>query len=212
MSNYEIRKAARGKLGGNIFDSIWLMSLVAGLIYSAITGAASSFGLSIVVVGSLNFGLSCIFLKLARGKNSVDLSDFFDGFKVFANTLVLGILQSLFILLWTLLFFFPGIIKSYSYSMSYYIMNDHPEYTPSQCLTESRRIMRGHKLDLFFLDLSFIGWMFVSMFTCGLGFLWLTPYMNMAHAEFYNRLVGSPVDTDFSYTESTEGEGGTTRI
>ena len=49
-------------------------------------------------------------------------------------------------------------------------------------------MMDGHKMDLFLLDLSFIGWAFLCIFTCGIGFLWLVPYVQTSHAIFYKEL------------------------
>ena len=191
MSNYEIRKMAREKLGNNIFCNTWLMALVAYIIYAAITGALSYFAIGAIFVGCLTYGYNSIHLDLVRGKSNIDLADCFLGFRRFSQTLVLGLLQYVFIFLWSLLFVIPGIVKGYSYAMSYYIMKDHPEYTPSQCITESRRIMDGHKMDLFLLDLSFIGWALVCVLTCGIATLWVTPYMQTARAVFYYDLVGS---------------------
>lgn len=92
------------------------------------------------------------------------------------------------IFLWTLLLIVPGIIKSFAYAMTPYIAVEHPEYTPSQCTAESSRLMQGHKFDLFYLYLTFIGWALLSIITCGIGFFWLMPYMETTQAAFYNDL------------------------
>lgn len=204
MSNYEIRKLAREKLGGSIFHNMWLMALVAYLVYSAIAGAASYVGIGIIFLGCLEYGYYNLHLDLVRGKSEIDLSDCFSGFKCFSRSLVLGILQYIFIFLWSLLFIIPGIVKSYSYAMSYYIAKDHPEYTPQQCITESRRIMEGRKMDLFLLDLSFIGWILLSALTCGIGFLWVGPYQMTARAAFYYDLVGMPASAEYDCGDTTE--------
>lgn len=201
MSNYEIRKMAREKLGNSIFGSTWLMALVAYIVFVAVTSATSYFGIGVILIGCLEYGYLGIHLDLVRGNSNIDLADCFSGFRMFSRTLVLGLLQYIFISLWSLLLFIPGIVKAYSYSMAYYIMKDHPEYTPSQCITESRRIMDGHKMDLFLLDLSFIGWEILCVFTLGLGMLWLAPYTMTSRAVFYYDLVGS-ASRDSFYTES----------
>ncbi len=192
MTNCELRKRARENLGGNILHKTWLMAVLVVLIYSAINGAASSIATAglFVIYGSLVYGYQSVFLNLSRGKKEIDLADSFSGFKNFSRTLVLGLLQLLYVFLWTLLFIIPGIIKAYSYSMAYYIMMDHPEYTPSQCLAESERIMRGNKSRLFLLGLSFIGWYIVGAFVFGVGTLWVQAYYAAAEAEFYSELVG----------------------
>lgn len=94
-------------------------------------------------------------------------------------------LYSLYVFLWSLLLFVPGIIKAYSYALTPYILRDNPELSANEAIDLSRAMMRGHKLDLFCLHLSFIGWSILCIFTCGIGMLWLMPYMLTAQAAFY---------------------------
>ena len=91
----------------------------------------------------------------------------------------------LFTFLWTLLFIIPGIIKAFSYAMSPYILEENPELSANEAIDRSRAMMKGHKFDLFWLYLSFIGWGFLCIFTLGIGLLWLMPYMQTAEAAFY---------------------------
>ncbi len=90
--------------------------------------------------------------------------------------------------LWALLLIIPGIIKSLAYAMTPYILVDNPELTASEAIHRSRMMMKGHKFDLFYLYLSFIGWFFLSIFTFGIGFLWLYPYITMSEASFYEEV------------------------
>ena len=89
------------------------------------------------------------------------------------------------IFLWTLLLIIPGIIKSFAYAMTPLIMTEHPEMSASDAISLSNEMMRGHKFDLFYLYLSFIGWILLSIISCGIGFIWLTPYMYAAEVAFY---------------------------
>ena len=98
------------------------------------------------------------------------------------------ILVGIFTFLWTLLLVIPGIIKAFSYSMTKYILDDNPELSSSEAIHRSRMMMKGHKFDLFWLYLSFIGWAFLCLLTCGIGFLWLGPYMQTAEAAFYEEV------------------------
>ncbi|MDP4172279.1 MAG: DUF975 family protein, partial [Bacillota bacterium] len=100
-----------------------------------------------------------------------------------------SLLQRIYILLWSLLFIIPGIIKAISYSQTFFLLKDHPEYTVTEAITESKRRMKGYKGKYFLLGLSFIGWMFLCILTLGIGFLWLNPYMNASYAAFYNELI-----------------------
>ena len=188
--NNVFRANARGQLGGNIFSNTWLMALVVALIYTAIMSFASSILIGALIVGGfLMFGMCRVFLQLIRSqKNKIDVADLFCGSEHFGDLLVLYLLQGLFTFLWTLLFIIPGIVKSYAYSMAFFIKHDHPEYDWKMCLDESQRYMKGYKWQLFCLDFSFIGWILLSILTCGIGMLWVVPYQFAAHANFYENL------------------------
>jgi uncharacterized membrane protein len=89
---------------------------------------------------------------------------------------------------WSLLFIIPGIIKAFSYSMTPFILDEYPELTPVEAIHRSRMMMKGHKFDLFWLYLSFIGWGILCLFTAGIGFLWLAPYIQTVEAAFYEEV------------------------
>ena len=94
-------------------------------------------------------------------------------------------LVMLFTFLWSLLFIIPGIVKCFSYSMTPFILEEHPELGANEAIDHSRAMMKGHKFDLFWLILSFIGWGFLCLFTFGIGYLWLVPYMDTSISAFY---------------------------
>ena len=98
--------------------------------------------------------------------------------------LLTGVLTAL----WSLLFIIPGIIKMFSYAMTPYILYENPELGASEAIHRSRMMMRGHKFDLFWLYLSFIGWFFLCLLTAGIGLLWLSPYVEGAKAAFYEEV------------------------
>lgn len=189
----DYRAKARESLGNSIFGNQWMMALALCLVYGVIVGVAGSFTSGIVtfiVIGPMTIGLSSSLLTSSRNKTAADIGEMFSaGFKEnFGRALLIGLLKSVFICLWTCLFVIPGIIKAYSYGMAEYIAVDHPEYTWKECIDASKELMNGNKWRLFCLDFSFIGWAFVSMLTCGLGSLWVVPYQNMARVEFYRDL------------------------
>ena len=102
---------------------------------------------------------------------------------------VWGILwMNILIVLWSMLLIIPGIIKALSYSMTPYILEENSELTAAEAIHRSRLMMHGHKFDLFWLYLSFLGWFIVCCFTLGIGFLWLQPYMQTTHAAFYEEV------------------------
>jgi uncharacterized membrane protein len=107
---------------------------------------------------------------------------------MFAKSMFVSLLQGLFLMLWTLLLIIPGIIKTFSYLLTFYILRDRPELTPLQVITESRKMMDGHKWEAFILGLTFIGWILLGIVTLGIGFLWIVPYISVTFAHFYNAI------------------------
>lgn len=132
----------------------------------------------------LAYGLYCFFLGISRDE-PVTNGNLFDGFKDFKRIFLTTLLQNIYTLLWTLLLIVPGIIKSYSYAMTPYVLKDNPELSNNAAIEESMRMMEGKKMKLFLLDLSFIGWAILSVLTLCIGFLFLIPYIYTARAHFY---------------------------
>ncbi len=100
-----------------------------------------------------------------------------------------GFLVSLFTYLWTLLFIIPGIIKSYSYSQTMYIKAENPDIPASRAIELSRIMMDGHKGELFYLHLSFLGWLILSLLTLNiLGVVYVFPYYYAALAFAYEEI------------------------
>lgn len=166
----------------------WSNFAVITLLYSIITSALSATGIgTILVSGPFTVAISAISLKVMRG-DGIEVENLFDGFKNFMDNFMLGLVNGLYIFLWSLLFIIPGIIKSLAYSMSYYIMADNPGISYKEARERSEKMMEGHKMRLFCLHLSFIGWMILSAFTFGILLFWIQPYMNTAVAAFYEEL------------------------
>ncbi|MCF0174532.1 MAG: DUF975 family protein, partial [Bacteroidales bacterium] len=95
------------------------------------------------------------------------------------------LLKSIYVFLWSLLLVIPGIIKAFSYALVPYIISENPNLSPEEAISQSSKMMEGHRLDLFILYLSFIGWFILAVLTAGIGFLWLCPYISAAKASFY---------------------------
>ncbi|MDO5331673.1 MAG: DUF975 family protein [Bacillota bacterium] len=203
--------AAKTNLGNGIFTPNWMSGVLVNLIMwgvSAALGSISVGALTMLVLGPLSCGVHACYLKNARDKEQIQVEYMFAGFKVdFGGTFLLGLLMDIFVALWSILFVIPGIIKAYSYSMAYFIKADHPEYGWRQCIDESRKLMNGHKWELFVQDLSFIGWIIVGSICLGVGFLWVDAYQNAAKAEFYKDLIREErastvgVDVEFEVNE-----------
>ena len=135
------------------------------------------------------FRLSSYFVYLkAATRENFTIRDSFYGFTDYWSAVKLFILVNLKIFLWSLLFFIPGIIKGYAYSLAPYVRLENPSMSVSECLKESERITYGYKKDLFLLDLSFIGWNILTIFTLGILSIWVEPYYNVSKAHAYLQL------------------------
>ena len=223
IENRDIRAKARDTLEHRLFGNVWIMLILASVIYGAIVGIPGTIGgllpgkvkfaigwifsiASIVIAGPMAYGLSRLEVKVARGDKKIDFKDLFLGFKEdFTNTILLGFLRDLFIFLWTLLLIVPGIIKAYAYSMAFYIQQDNSDKDWRRCLDLSSEMMRGYKGKLFLLDLSFIGWYIVGLLCLGVGTLWVAAYHSMARAHFYDELKAARSDL-FDEPSATSSE------
>ncbi len=191
----DFRARARASLEG-IFKAPFLMLVLVSFLLSAISGLFNIVPyvgsiVAVLVAGPFTYGLQYAHLKRFRSGSAVEIGDGFVGFNgsVLSQNIILGLLQNIYIFLWTLLFFIPGIVKTYSYSLSYFIAMDHPELSAKECITRSREMMDGNKWRLFCLDLSFIGWYIVGAWCLGIGTLWAATYHQQARAAFYNELA-----------------------
>lgn len=180
-----------------------------------------------IFIGFFALSYAVTFLNLCDGRRENAVKSAFSAFydNLFIPEFLNYLLQNIFELLWGLLLIIPGLIKSYSYAMTPYIVKDmvdsgqHVSFTTG--ITASKRLMAGHKWELFVLDLSFMGWyvllcgigillgvgfsflvkatglfqIFASTVTVGLcvsiGLLVLTPYVQTTRAEFYRNLAGN---------------------
>ena len=132
-------------------------------------------------------GYAGFLLKTQDGKQP-EFRDLFSQFDRFGTGFAQKFLRSLYVTLWSLLFLIPGFVKALSYAMTPFILAEHPELTVSQAITLSETMMDGHKMDLFLLGLTFLGWELLCVLTLGIGFLWLNPYINATYAAFYRQL------------------------
>ena len=201
-SNQYYKNEALSALRGN-----WANALIATIILVALAlffssnDAINSYYQRIVINPFIGYSLSFVSLfvllplavgysnsmrvLLETGDNRLTNNSFSLGFGNWLHVVWGMILSTIYIFLWTLLLIIPGIIKSYSYALTPYILVEHPEMSANEAIEESMRLMDGHKFDLFYLQLSFIGWAILSILSLGLGFFWLIPYQMTAQAAFY---------------------------
>lgn len=139
----------------------------------------------IFVTGALGQGVNSIHLKLTNGYN-VEMADLFSQMSSFVGAGVLFVLASFLISIATFLFLVPGIIVFYAICMAPFVYLENPYDSPFHAIAESARIMKGHKMDLFKLHLNFLLWHVLGIFTFGLAYIYVYPYISQAEANFYN--------------------------
>ena len=143
----------------------------------------------------LTFIVSCIFsmatafvyIKMSKSPDKIFFSDFIEGFSLWKKGILSGLWQSLWIFLWSLLFFIPGIIKSY-------LLTEYPKLSVTQALKVSMKITNGSKWELFILDLSFIPWILLGAITAGIAFFYVIPYYQMTKINAYHGLLKDAVE------------------
>ncbi|WP_032123182.1 DUF975 family protein [Clostridium amazonitimonense] len=195
--NAELKDIARFQLQGRWGNAI-LGFLIYLIITLAIGGVPKAGGfIALILQGPMMLGLAKFFLQFKRTNENVPYELLFSGFNNFTNSLILGVLIEVFVALWTCLLVIPGIIALLSYSQAFYIMADNPDIAPMEALQMSRSYMNGNKGRLFLLQLSFIGWAILSIFTLGIGMLWLGPYIKLSETNFYDDLMIRPLDNSF---------------
>lgn len=176
----ELKQASKAVIEPQKWDAI-----LATLIVFAVIGALGTVGIGFILAGPLLVGLIYYLTSIRKGDKPV-LNTLVDGFKEpLSSSIVTYVLQLIFVFLWSLLFVIPGIIKSFSYAMSMYIVADNPSISATEAITQSRKMMDGHKMQLFMLYLSFILWYLLGMITFGLAIIYITPFIKAAELEFY---------------------------
>ena len=196
----ELKAMAKESLQGKYGDAI-VITVLLFIISALIGGATAAFTtnmseenaeiiesiVELILSGLFTFGYLSFFLKISRNED-VEINELWSKTSMFMTFIAAAILISLFTTLWTLLLIIPGIIAAYSYQMTLYILLDNPNMNVMDAIKESKRMMKGHKMDYFILQLSFIGWIILGIFTLGILYLWLVPYMNVTMCNFYNNL------------------------
>ena len=201
MSNFSIKALkdhALVSLEGNWSDAAivtFVFYFITLILSEGITSFIGNEGARLTVMvlyalicAPLTWGFVVMFLDFIRG-DKLRSGKLFDGYKgnwmrIFTTYLLVEIYTAL----WTLLLIVPGIIKSLSYSMTFFVLRDNPHLSNNAAIEKSMQLMDGHKMQLFRLYLSFIGWFILALLTLGIGFILLVPYVNTTLAHFYEQL------------------------
>ncbi len=198
INRSELKEKAKKSLAGHYGDAIVVILLSA--IVTSCFNAIGQLGyseestiffqlistpLQLIVSGLLFFGMLSFFYKISKNEE-VDFRELFSKFQMFIPYLIISILTSVFVVLWSFLFIIPGIIAGFAYSQVYLIALENPEKDALEVIKLSKEMMRGYKLEYFILQLSFLGWAILGAFTCGILYLWITPYMLVTNCNFYH--------------------------
>lgn len=181
-TNQDYKNAALAALKGN-----WTQAVLVTLVFLTINIIGVYFvPIALFVSLPLTVGLYTSFrLLYVEGHANLTENAFKIGFGNYGRHLGGMLLMTLYVLGWSLLLIVPGVIKSFSYALTPFILAEKPELSADEAIELSMKMMDGHKLDLFVLYLSFIGWYLLSIFTLYIGMLWVMPYQYTTVAAFY---------------------------
>lgn len=181
INRAELKAKAKAQIKGNIG-----ILFLCYLIYLLICGT----GIGALAAPALMIGFIMMYLAMREGVKP-QVGDLFKGFNLFGRALWLNILMGIFIYLWSLLLFVPGIIKALSYSMAPYILAENQDLTARQALNKSKELTKGHKWELFVLLLSFIPWFLLLSITFFIAGIYVIPYVQATIANFYKEISGA---------------------
>ena len=200
MNRLDLKTRAKEQISGNVWI-LFACSLIASLISAAayivfakVLKIEALGGMAMILLTApFSISITMIYLRLADGIRP-EISNTFDGFSIFGKSVLLVVLIEIFVTLWSLLFIVPGIIKAYSYSLAPYILAENPEMNANDAIKESKRLMNGHKMDFFVLQLSFIPWILLVCVTFGFASIYVSPYINATYVNFYNSIKEQPLN------------------
>lgn len=200
MDRIRLKQQAKDSLRGKYAEAVIVILIIGffGLISGGITELGDHFQkpfislsgsiLGLIIDGLFGFGLMSFFLKISRDEE-VEFKELFSKMHLFLPYILLSLLVGICIMAGCILFIIPGIILALGYSQTLLIALENPDIDPIDAMRESRTLMKGHKLDYLILNLSFLGWMIIGIFTFGILYFWLIPYMSVTQMNFYNALL-----------------------
>ena len=175
---------------GDIDESTGIAIVAFSIIMFGVLLVLSAIGIAVsaLLFNPLRLGCQRFFRKnLDEPANMSNIVFAFDS--NYKNVVKTMFLRDVYVFLWSLLFVIPGIIKTYEYRMVPYLLSENPGMSDKEAFAESKRLMNGNKWKTFVLDLSFIGWDILSLFTCGiLSIFYVNPYKMSTDAALYEAL------------------------
>ncbi len=144
--------------------------------------------IGLIIGGPLSLGYTTLILLISRNQKP-DFVILFSGFKRFGTSLAAYLLMYIFIILWTLLLIIPGVIASFRYSQTWFILSEDENIGPLEAISKSKEMMIDNKWKLFCLYFRFIGWFILCIVTLGFAGLYVGPYFSQSCTNFYNDLI-----------------------
>lgn len=144
----------------------------------------------------LSYGYTAYTLHIVRGETS-GFGNLLDGFGIAWRGIALTLLIDALVVIASVALLIPGLILSYAYGMAVYLQVDHPDWSPIRCMRESRLMMRGHKWELFVLQLSFLGWQILATIP-GVS-VFVKPYVSLTETVFYENLRTAKVRPPYEF-------------
>jgi uncharacterized membrane protein len=186
-----LKELAKSQLKGK-----WGSGVLVTFVYGLLTIASSVLGIipgiggifSILITAPLAIGLLITYINFVKSNSELEVGDLFKGFNIYGKSLGITLWYALWVILWFLLLIIPGFIKALAYSQSMYIIADNPNVKVRTALKISIKMTFGYKWEIFVMGLSFIGWALLCVLSLGIGFLWLTPYMNTTYTNMFYKL------------------------
>ena len=198
MNSAELKRKAKDQLREHWGIAI-ITVLVGGLLMgitatlnsrattnSDLTGISITFDVfSLIFDGFFSGGLCRFLLNFTENNDGARFADLFSQGNVFFKAMGINILYSLIVAVGMILLIVPGVIWGLMFSQAYYILAEDNSKGIIQCFSESKEMMVGNKIDLFVLELSFLGWIILSALTLGIAGLWVEPYRKLTETYFY---------------------------
>ncbi len=205
MNSKQLKRIAKSNL-----ENKWGIAIGVLLLFMLISSAGSSAYIIGTIFVSLPLEVGYVRFNYMLSKKEEDLGDLFYSFKSdFMGHVGTMALYFLYIFLWSLLLIIPGIVKAYSYFLTPYLLMDEDfNYKGNEAIEASRRMMNGHKARLFFLQLSFFGWIILTILSFGILGIYLYPYMYQTQMQFYLDLkkeyVKNPLPEEDLYVQQEQ--------
>lgn len=178
-------------------DSGTVLAIVLVVLFVVLLIMAFAFAFSAFLTNPLQVGVRRFLTLSCMQDTPLNEFGFAFGSGRYKNIVKTMFFRDLYTFLWSLLFIVPGIVKGYEYRMIPYILAENPDLDTKEVFELSKKMMDGEKANAFILDLSFIGWAILSVFTCGLlAVFYVAPYEALTDAHLYlvlrQKVVGGP--------------------